>query len=450
MALEPPSVQPLVFDGKTGELYKIFALNFLLTVCTLGIYHFWGKTRKRRYITSSYILDNDRFEYTGYGSELFWGLVFSLLLLAIFLLPLFWVDDILQEQAPKYENTEQAAHATKYKIHLQDSFNNKLSLEFNSPIDFFYKFNKDEILFIYKKDKLILKTNIELGKMSFYENVQFSPQESPQLAVANLLIILYLVFFFFFLPFVIVYASLRYRLSRLRWRGIRGHLEGSSLYYGLLGLGHTALKFITLGLWIPVADIMMFKQKTKKMYFGNEKAVFQPSYRPLVYAHLATIGAGLYISIAVLLFIFKLAPFLASFMMPKASGLLAGFISEIIVECYIIAVLILLWLCYLPRYWYRAEFFKLKFNHLKFGDIGFSTNVSGWDYFKLFFINDLIFIFTLGFGLPFIWQRRMRFFCQHVQVTGNLKELNILQAPGKKTKFGGGLGAIVNLEIGLI
>lgn len=39
-----------VYDGRLGEFYVIFIKNVLLSIITLGIYRFWGKTRVRRYL----------------------------------------------------------------------------------------------------------------------------------------------------------------------------------------------------------------------------------------------------------------------------------------------------------------------------------------------------------------------------------------------------------------
>lgn len=61
------------YSGQTGSVYKIWLLNIFLTVITLGIYSFWGKTRMRRYITGCFKLGGDHFEYTGTGKELFVG-----------------------------------------------------------------------------------------------------------------------------------------------------------------------------------------------------------------------------------------------------------------------------------------------------------------------------------------------------------------------------------------
>lgn len=69
----PPAVHKPSFTGRTGELYAIFLRNLLLSILTLGIYRFWGKTRMRRFIWSRLLLQEEPFEYSGTGKELFLG-----------------------------------------------------------------------------------------------------------------------------------------------------------------------------------------------------------------------------------------------------------------------------------------------------------------------------------------------------------------------------------------
>lgn len=85
-------VKRLTYDGKLGELYKIFFVNFLLGLVTLGIYRFWGKTRMRRYLWSHMRYDSDRFEYTGTGGELFRGFLIVAAVLVVIGLGVATVD----------------------------------------------------------------------------------------------------------------------------------------------------------------------------------------------------------------------------------------------------------------------------------------------------------------------------------------------------------------------
>ncbi|MBI2879998.1 MAG: DUF898 domain-containing protein [Candidatus Tectomicrobia bacterium] len=61
-----------------GDLFVIFIVNALLKLITLGIYHFWGKTRVRRYLWSQSAFDRERFEYDGLGQQLFFGFLKAL------------------------------------------------------------------------------------------------------------------------------------------------------------------------------------------------------------------------------------------------------------------------------------------------------------------------------------------------------------------------------------
>lgn len=51
------------FDGGGAEYFKIWIVNILLSILTLGIYSAWAKVRRKRYFYGSTSLDGARFEY---------------------------------------------------------------------------------------------------------------------------------------------------------------------------------------------------------------------------------------------------------------------------------------------------------------------------------------------------------------------------------------------------
>jgi uncharacterized membrane protein YjgN (DUF898 family) len=82
-------MQPLLFWGNretkrfdchavSSNLFRLFIMNVLLGMLTLGVYRFWGKTRVRQYLWSRVSFDDEGFEYTGRGSELFRSFVGAL------------------------------------------------------------------------------------------------------------------------------------------------------------------------------------------------------------------------------------------------------------------------------------------------------------------------------------------------------------------------------------
>jgi uncharacterized membrane protein YjgN (DUF898 family) len=81
----------LEWRGSLMALGMLTGVNALLTLLTLGIYHFWAKTKVRRYIHEHILLLQEPFAYLGTGREAFFGMVRFLALIifpAIILLAL--------------------------------------------------------------------------------------------------------------------------------------------------------------------------------------------------------------------------------------------------------------------------------------------------------------------------------------------------------------------------
>ncbi len=86
LAAQSPSGKSLHFGfhGTGGGLLKIQLVNWILSMVTLGIYYFWGKTKERRYLWEQMSFTGDRFFYHGTGKELFKGMmIFNLLFIAL-------------------------------------------------------------------------------------------------------------------------------------------------------------------------------------------------------------------------------------------------------------------------------------------------------------------------------------------------------------------------------
>jgi uncharacterized membrane protein YjgN (DUF898 family) len=71
----------LQYDGRIAELYRIFLVNLLLNIVTIGIWRFWAITRTRRYLWSRTSLCGSRFEYDGTGGQLFVGFLLAILVI---------------------------------------------------------------------------------------------------------------------------------------------------------------------------------------------------------------------------------------------------------------------------------------------------------------------------------------------------------------------------------
>ncbi len=56
---------PFEFRGNGAEYFRIWIVNLLLTIVTLGIYSAWAKVRRERYFYGNTFLDGQSFEYHG-------------------------------------------------------------------------------------------------------------------------------------------------------------------------------------------------------------------------------------------------------------------------------------------------------------------------------------------------------------------------------------------------
>jgi len=89
--LTPSSVPPLgpspsrfIFTGSGSEYFRIWVVNLVLTVLTLGIYSAWAKVRRARYFWQNTRLEGHVFDYHGRPISILRGRIFALVLLAAY------------------------------------------------------------------------------------------------------------------------------------------------------------------------------------------------------------------------------------------------------------------------------------------------------------------------------------------------------------------------------
>ncbi|OFW90421.1 MAG: hypothetical protein A3J37_04000 [Alphaproteobacteria bacterium RIFCSPHIGHO2_12_FULL_45_9] len=384
-----PPITKVSYHGKAGQIFRLHLLNLLMNMVTLGIYSFWGKTRIRRYMTSHIAIQDDRFEYTGTGKELFLGWLKAMLIF----LPLFVCLAIPVVNIPAI------------------------------------------IVF--------------MGILS-----------------------------------VALYLALRYRLSRTKWRGIRFSLAGSLKEYFVLCLKRTFFNIFTLGYAIPKSDIAIWSYIANHMSYGDLKFSYKGDHTKLKKIHLITMSI-FYLSIcsAVLPIVFGAsqnmvgsselevtgtdlspsadAPIAVDQVSPQAgydetedyttstevspkrefdSSMVSG----------ILFMYVGLGIALFARLWYHAALWQEKFRGLYLGNLRFKADVTGGGLAKLYIINMLIIIATLGLGKPIAANRTLRYYATNMRIAGELKDLvSQQQALQQKSGMGDALAADVGFDMGL-
>ena len=82
----PPTLEAFRFNGSGGEYFRIWIVNLLLSVITLGIYSAWAKVRRLRYFYGNTHLAGDVFEYHGKPIQILKGRLVAFGIFVIYVL----------------------------------------------------------------------------------------------------------------------------------------------------------------------------------------------------------------------------------------------------------------------------------------------------------------------------------------------------------------------------
>ncbi len=85
-------MKTLEFNGNASEYFKIWIVNILLVIVTIGLYYPWAKVRNKRYFYANTLLDGRNFEYHATGGQLFYGYLIAMILLILYM--------VIQETSP--------------------------------------------------------------------------------------------------------------------------------------------------------------------------------------------------------------------------------------------------------------------------------------------------------------------------------------------------------------
>ena len=238
--------------------------------------------------------------------------------------------------------------------------------------------------------------------------------------------------FIFYLTGVARYRALRYRLSRTRWRGIRGGSNDPGWTYGLSYMGKTFLGYLPLGLLIPWSMTSLWNERMGKMSFGPYSFEAHADSGPIFARYL----------------LFYLSPiiFFIGSVFIAATGALAGygvggeegaaiggFVS-------IIALVLFFYLGLgLIAVAFYAAFYREVVGPTRWGELEFSFEASTMDWVKLLVVDALLVVFTLGIGAIFLSYRHWKFFMTHMEARGEILLDDLTQSVTERAGHGEGL-----------
>jgi uncharacterized membrane protein YjgN (DUF898 family) len=205
-----------------------------------------------------------------------------------------------------------------------------------------------------------------------------------------LFLILYLPIFALFL-----HGSLRYRMSKSFYRGIRFGYRGSKKTLVLSLLKYAALTLCTLGIYYS-----WFINNIRKYIYGNTKfGSIKFEFNGKGFDYFCKIVGG---------------------------GILCGLTLGIY------------------YFWYKKQLFNFFYGNMSFTvndqRLKVKASATAGKYFKLIVGNFFITLFTLGLGYPFVKARNMRFICDNLELYGDIDLDQAVQTEGNYADATGDAG----------
>ncbi|MFJ2990033.1 YjgN family protein [Collimonas sp. NPDC087041] len=79
-----PTIAPFSFTGRGGEYFRIWIVNLLLSIVTLGIYSAWAKVRRTKYFYDNTNIHGSSFEYHGNPIAILKGRIIAVVLIGAY------------------------------------------------------------------------------------------------------------------------------------------------------------------------------------------------------------------------------------------------------------------------------------------------------------------------------------------------------------------------------
>lgn len=217
------------------------------------------------------------------------------------------------------------------------------------------------------------------------------------------------------------FRALRYRLSRTRWRGIRGGSNDNGLRYTARALGWYAVAFFSLGILYPWTHKNIWNQRWRPMSFGP-LAFRSDTDTRAVRGHWAVVWICFAVANAMLL-LFTLPGIIIYG--PGAPGLVVPLL------CY--ATMGLAFLAY------NSRFLRSAVDWMGLGEIDFTLDVD-FDEWMVFHLQTFgLAIVTLGLAMLFYGYRKWRFLVSRLEIHGTIDPQLLTQSATRGSREAEGL-----------
>ena len=241
------------------------------------------------------------------------------------------------------------------------------------------------------------------------------------------------------------YRAIRYRLTRTRWRGIRGNLSGSAVIFALRSMGWLVLVMVTLGFALPWMSARLADMQLNNVWFGNRRLQFNGPAKGLVKSYFLMMLAVLVLFAICGGIGYSAVRDLTTIQQQGGVDMAAH--SSAIGRFVLVYVILFLGMLVCTAY-YQATFYRWIFGHMAFGKMTLRSRISGTQVLALRLTNALIIMCTLGLGFAWTQMRSLRLYLHSIDYKGDSELASLLQDTQPVPSRGEGLLEALDMDIG--
>jgi len=248
----------------------------------------------------------------------------------------------------------------------------------------------------------------------------------------------------FLLSGIGIHRARRYRLSRTRWRGIRGGLSGRSRGFAWTYLWTMLLVPVTLGWILPWRAVRLHRALFNETRFGDNGFAFTgvagPLYRRFWLVWISGLALFIVALVAITAIIGLVLPPAGGnvpTMRAPGAGKVAAIIAVVLASMLIFAMI---------RAWYSSRMLNYFAAHTKLQGTGFTLRATAPSLVWLAASNYLIRLLSLGFLSAVTEARSMRYIVDRLSCDGAIAWNQIGQNPDALLKRGEGLAEAFDVD----
>lgn len=363
-----PVWRRMKFHGSGGEFFRIWIVNLLLTLLTLGIYSAWATVRERRYFYGNTEMADSRFDFHGKPLQILLGRVIAIVLLLAwtqghYIHPMvqFVAIGIVLVLFPWFL-------VRSMMFRLRNTSLRNLRFNFKGKVMPAYK-----LFGVY-----LLLSGVLIGGMFWSAYSAFGGLDPESMENAE-------------------------------------NIEALTRFMGMYMLTLVGFAFLYPAF---LCDIRLFT--ANNAYYGNQKLSLELKRTSFINHFWIAIGISMAASMVVIFALMLIAGLVAVIIGVAGDfdAKSAGGIMTIVIGIFVMYFMI--GLAYLVAYAYwQVKLFNMTFSSLAAGNFSFRSELEIIPLSKILLVNALMVIFTLGFAYPWARVRVMRYQLQAIEYQGD-------------------------------